>query len=347
MKTILQLIALPLFLYGFTIQAQNPITSLQHQGATTIYYGSNSFVTAYASSVNGDTLVLSSGTFTAPASIAKKLKIFGVGHYPDTVNTSNVYRTEVTGFIYINDGADSLMLEGISFKSGIAINNINPISGIHIKRCALHPDASYGAGIRANNTNGTVNSLLIEGSVVFGIYFYTTHFNSLIIRNNVFTYGFAIAYIDCVTQGLIENNILASDMGYVNNCLFRNNIGTGNSVVYSSSNCEFYNNVWTASDFSTSIPSCIFSGNHFSIQPSSIFLNYNGAAFTYLDNFHLQNPNLYLGTNSTQVGIYGGAHPYKDKAIPSIPHIEHIEVGPYTNTAGNLPVHIKVKPQEN
>lgn len=36
--------------------AQNPITTLQHNGTTTLFYGQSSLVNALNNSVNGDTL---------------------------------------------------------------------------------------------------------------------------------------------------------------------------------------------------------------------------------------------------------------------------------------------------
>jgi hypothetical protein len=49
-----------------------------------------------------------------------------------------------------------------------------------------------------------------------------------------------------------------------------------------------------------------------------------------------------LGTDGTQVGIYGGALGYKPGAVPSNPHFSSATVAPTTNKDGKLNVNVKV-----
>ncbi|MHC1706014.1 MAG: hypothetical protein AB9842_00695 [Bacteroidales bacterium] len=316
------------------------VATLHHQGSTTVFYGLASFAAAYNASVNGDTLVLSSGTYTAPVNISKKLKIFGVGHYPDSVNANYQHRTVVSTHVQINNGADSLLLEGIYFDGGLGFYNYNTLTGVHIHRCRIsYQGLVNGAG------GGAVHSLLVEGCVIGRFYFYGKSFEAPVIRNNIFSNN--VEYLNCTSQGIFENNNMLGYYGIssAHNWIIRNNIFTGALGMISCLNNEVYNNIWIIPDFSASLPSCVFLGNYFSVPASSIYMNHSGYEFSYSADYHLQNPGLYPGTNSTQVGIYGGAHPYKEKAIPSLPHVKHIEAGPFTDSDGNLPVNIIVKPQ--
>jgi len=99
------------FLTVQTVKAQNPVTMLQHAGSSTPYYGINSFIDAVNAAVNGDTLYLSAGSFNPPTSIAKGIKVFGSGCFPDINNVAK--RTTITSYITINAGADYLHLEGL------------------------------------------------------------------------------------------------------------------------------------------------------------------------------------------------------------------------------------------
>ena len=48
----------------------------------------------------------------------------------------------------------------------------------------------------------------------------------------------------------------------------------------------------------------------------------------------------YLGSDGTQIGIYGGAMPFDPRILN--PNIGHITIGGQTNDQGQLPVTIEV-----
>ena len=100
------------------------------------------------------------------------------------------------------------------------------------------------------------------------------------------------------------------------------------------------------------VPNTISLGNNYSnlnyigIQQSNIFISQTGNAFDYTHNYHLQNPSQYLGTDGTQVGIYGGTTPFKEKGAPSNPQITNRNIATQTDVNGNLQISISSKAQD-
>ena len=77
MKNLSILFVLLCFLGIISINAQAQVVTLEHNGVTSVFYGSYSFNDAYNASANGDTLILSSNNFNTYLYIQKSLKIFG------------------------------------------------------------------------------------------------------------------------------------------------------------------------------------------------------------------------------------------------------------------------------
>ena len=93
---------------------------------------------------------------------------------------------------------------------------------------------------------------------------------------------------------------------------------------------------------------CVFIGpgtGFFSnVQPS--ISNTSVAESFLLDDYQLNDEAkaTYLGTDGTEIGIYGGIMPFK--ATPTNPHISDMKVAQKTTESGNLKVEITVKGYE-
>jgi hypothetical protein len=311
--------------------AQNPITTLQHAGTTKVYYGNTSFLDAYTASATGDTLYLSVGGFTPPESIAKGLTIVGAGYFPDS--TSIKRRTTITGTIYVNNGADNLHLEGLFINGDL--NAPVLISNFKMKRSSVNSILLY-------SNNGSFEECCILGNVELN-----NNSNLNLIHNIV--NGF-IRHVS--SNAVIDGNILLRpDLLFYNvsSSIIKNNIIIANGLIllYSNNN-TIYNNIFTNSYIPTQSCSNIYeSNNYFSVNPTDIFINQSGNAFDFSHNYHLKNPELYIGTDSTQVGLYGGLIPFKDGGIPSNPQIVSKSVGKQTETNGDLKINVTVQAQEN
>lgn len=329
-----------------TALAQNPITTLVHAGNTSVFYGQNSLVDAYTASVNGDYLYLSTGYFTAPAAIAKGVKIIGAGHFPDSANVAK--RTTIMSTLSINAGADSLRLEGMYINGDINFDTYSTINYIKIIRCRLSSSNFNPAG---NATPKDKNYCSFEECFIFGgIYFSNNGINfllskcvlsgqlnsmkSALITNNIFLYIGGFGQLNNVYSSVLQNNII-----------LYNNPGYNDFIGSNTTGNTFNNNLFVKS--ATDLGTNNFNNNYMGIAQANIFVNQTGNIIDYTHDYHLKNPTTYIGTDGTQVGLYGGATPFKDKGAPSNPQILTKTVGDQTDTNGNLQINFKVKAQDN
>jgi len=86
--------------------------------------------------------------------------------------------------------------------------------------------------------------------------------------------------------------------------------------------------------------------NYLGVPRANIFVNQSGSSIDYTHDYHLKNPELYLGTDGTQVGIYGGTKPFKEKCLPTNPQVISKTIAKETDANGNLQINITVKAQE-
>jgi hypothetical protein len=135
--------------------------------------------------------------------------------------------------------------------------------------------------------------------------------------------------------------------GFVKSSIIRNNIvfTQDPNTFFNSTGNNITNNLFTrgAIDFVTNTNS----GNYIGILQTNIFVNQSGSTIDYTHDYHLKNPTTYLGTDNTQVGIYGGTTPFKDRGLPSNPQVLKKSVATETDASGNLKINFTVKAQDN
>ena len=339
----------------FTIQtalAQNPVATLQHNGTTTVFYGLTCFNDALTASVNGDTLNLSAGIITAPSPITKKITIIGAGHFPDSANV--VKRTYINGSITINKGADSLQLEGLYLSGNIYYQADASINYVKVRRCNFG-----GAIFNSTSSSFAKNFCSFEECYInAGIDFFYYGDNLLIKHciitgtigiSNGYTYVACGSIIHILKSAIIDGNIILNSpcnfasysLGLVSSSLIQNNITFAS--FYGASPNNYLNNLFTFNpNYGTNSSS---NNNYINILQSDIFVNQTGSTINYAHDYHLKNPSTYLGTDGTQVGIYGSATPFKDNGYPSNPQVVSKNIGKQTDGSGNLPINITVKAQ--
>jgi hypothetical protein len=330
MKKLYFIFALALLSLSNVLIAQPYTATLEHGTNTQIFYGSNAFTAANAAAVDGDIIVLSAGNLGS-ATITKKIKVIGTGHYPHPVNVIPT----VVGITF-GAGSDSCLIEGLNIGNITA--NI-PVRAIHISRCKI-------GEIQFNNGS---RSCIIEGNVIGAIKCYDKD-TANIITNNIFStsgQGTGLNALSGFTNGtIIENNTFYLWMSGISiyYCVLRNNIihaeysyaGTLGSLIQ-------YNYLPSATFFDTlsNVVQHTYSG------PITGIISGGLGLFSYTADYHITNPTLYIGTDGTQIGIYGGQYPYKPKAIPYNPQIESKYIAPTTDINGNIQINFKVKAQNN
>jgi hypothetical protein len=168
------------------------------------------------------------------------------------------------------------------------------------------------------------------------------------ILNQVYFYDSKVSnttLVNCVVwQSSITGSVnaynsivrLSSSAGKMNayNCIISQRQGSfimnGNSVAY---NC-------------IGIPTTVFQGQNFGCMTvnsyADVFETFDGSEFSYLEKFLLKDEiaSSFLGTDGTQVGIYGGTAPYNPR--PGHMVVKHCNVANKSTVDGKLSVDIEV-----
>lgn len=324
---------------GITLVYSQPRVSLEHNGNTTIFVGNGAFIEAYNAAVNGDTIFLPGGTFDL-TSIYKSLKIYGAGVFPSATTTTG--KTYLNGTLSIMEGASDFRLEGVEIMGALNFNTNQSINNVIIKRCKINSDINIPGGA-LNATNFSLLESVVLGNIniqnlttgIFANNIIQGQINNTegnLFTNNVFLYSYCGYYNHIPgfngNNNLIQNNYFIRDCAQIIG-------GTANTFL----NNVFINN---PSGFGTN-PT--MSGNFFGNLATDILVNQSGDTFNFDHDYHLKTPASFIGTDASEVGIYGGSNPFKDQLIPENPHISVKNIATSTNTAGELQVEIKAEAQ--
>jgi hypothetical protein len=324
---------------SFVASAQK--VALHSGGNVSIFTGTNALVNAYNQALNGDTIYLPGGGFTAPTSVNKKLYIYGTGHYPDSTQATG--KTFWNGNLNFGVDADQFTIEGVEITGNVEFPLNGVVDNVTIACCKINGEfIMQGTFVTPSNNlilynnvmgkninlGNAQNALVVNNIIGKGVY--SSKGNSFF--NNVFIekspVGFYEHFAGC-DNNQIHNNIFYVPSSYGEN---------GN-------NNDFRNNLYTNTEGLGTNPTSI--GNYFNVAQPSIFVNVSSTTFSYTANYHLQNPATYLGTDGSQIGIYGGVYfPYKEGAVPSNPHFQFQNIAPSTSN-GMLNVQIKATAQDN
>ena len=313
-------------------------------GATGIAYfnGVSPFVDAYNAASTGDTIYLPGGAFTPPSEINKGLIVFGVGYHPDSTAATNP--TLISGNLLLREDADNFYMEGVEISGQLNATANESVNQFTIRRCRFDGTVNF----TGNLTNPSTQGAFIECVFIQGI-------NLQNVTNSILSNCILEANVNYSNSNQFKNLILLRpnasyytrifencNTNDISNCITLNNntyfiTGTGNII---------NNNLFVVAnpEFGSS---SITNGNYFSVDPASIFIDQSGSQFTYAQDYHLQTPETFPGTDGSQVGIYGGIFPFKPGSVPITPHISIKEVAPVTDEDGNLNVTIQVSAQQN
>lgn len=307
--------------------AQNTlVATLTHGENVTMYYGTYALRDAHNAAVSGDVINLSGGGFQ-PVHITKAVALRGTG-IDETVPTS------IVGEFIINiptDDANRLSMEGIRCQKSVHIRGAfdNP----YFMKCVFYN--MYFDDNPAIKNAMLVNCKITGGSSIGSNGTCTVQFINSYIR------GFS-NYSESTSSASFVNCIIWSYYpGEMRNCQLMNSIvyyeGNNSNVLASTSlanNCvainfgSLYNN-------SQSNPNCSYS------TYAEVFKSFSGT-YSDTETFELTDEakTKYLGTDGTQIGLYGGLMPYT--SIPFYPRITKMNVASKTTADGKLSVDIEV-----
>lgn len=307
---------------------------------------------AYANAEIGDTIYLPGGSFNLPA-VEKSLTWIGVGYHPDSTDATNY--TRINNAASFSGNCDNSTVCGIHFTSTVDIGSKDDDAlAFVLFRCRINGNIS----LKSNDGNAPLlDSKIIECIADASIYAYQG--SNIIIEKSIIRgslYDFSDSYFDRVFFSLGNYNY-NSGISYcfngTQNCHIQNSIINSNKyfswrIDYSGcNNNKFINSIFAGS---INFPNGTNSGsnNLTSVPLVSLFDSIDGNIhdYSYSHNFHLKpgSPAIGAGTLGTDIGIFGGASPFKAGGLPSTPHIRTISIGEETSN-GLLPVEIKVGAQ--
>ena len=332
-----------LFVFSLNIvSAQSPLmATLDHNGEISHFYSTNAFVAAMAAATDGDIITLSSGAFVG-TNISKTITLRGAGMDSEfgepTIINSDVFVTatdtthvltiediKFQKYFYIRGAIKNSKLKKCHFLSDFRKESNATINGLTIENCRVYDEFYIN-----NNTGVKCSNVKILNSVVTGVYFYN---------------GTGAQFINCILSGIMDR-ITYSEIW--NSILFITSSYYTLPTTTMAYNSISYNTYFTNGSPFSNIPNS--TNWHIDSSTTKIFANEpqntNGKTIANYTSFELTDEvkAAYLGSDGTEVGVYGGFLPYTSK--PTNPKITKCNVAQKSTADGKLSVEIEVSAQE-
>jgi len=336
MKTKLTLLTL-LIIAAVGAKAQNLI-AVQHAGKSAFY---TKLPDAITGALAGDTVYVPGGSFDG-ITISKKLCLIGAGHNPDSTKVTS--RTTISSITF-GKGADYGSITGIYV---LQMQRSGPFSNYAISRCKIN-SLSFGTFASDSLNNFSLNENIIGSLLVYGT---NNYFN-----NNVFMGLIQIIDLGTINYTIVKNNVflgIGGNFFYRDHCIVENNLFEQNtstiSTTYGDNNIFFNNLMIGNGQYGKNQGNGNYQDN---VLLSTVFIHYDPSNVDgdtiYKQDFNLPpgSPYKNAGTDGTDLGIYGGAFPWKPGSLPSNPHFQSINIAPTTDASGNLKVQITVAAQDH
>ena len=282
---------------------------LQNGDEMTVFYGSTALNQAIAAAPeSGAVITLSSGTFNAPT-INKRLTIYGCGWYTDAEN--DIYPTTINGTLTINlpdevTAPHDVYVEGL-YINGISVSSV--VDGLSIVKCC-YSDISFS---KASDRVNIIQSYQRSGSVNGG--------GNLMIKNSYM-------YVNAITPFSDSHTIL------LDHCIIANGYNLDNNARrFNCTNCivpagwlNYSTRIWRYCAFSTgSWTMSAGSGNNwFNVKWEEFFSDATNANYSDTRTFTLANPENYIGSDGTEIGLNGGDYPWNKQ--PRTPIVKDLKL---------------------
>ena len=291
-------------------KAQNEaITAvLQHGDDVSVFAGMDAFIQAHEAAADGDVITLSAGVFNAPT-ISKSLSVYGAGFEKDESAGTDV--TMIKGNLTVKPAEaekQTLRLEGLYVNASILVGKADAVvKNMTITKCYVNGDIRFDGETASTEIskcviNGNVNGNRknAEGLLICNCHLGTVN-------------GFSAA-----SQVQVDHCIVLADYGGANlwtNSLiltrYASSSGLGEgSVLY---NCITFTNIR---------PNCVVE-NCYVVPLNEIFADGENADYSADRTFELKQPETWLGTDGTQVGLHGGKGWSK---VPGTPVVKNMKV---------------------
>lgn len=296
------------------------VATLQHGSNFRAYYGTDAFISANNDAADGDVITLTAGVFNCPQNVTKAITIRGEG-----MNKTILSNGDFGSFSIPVDSSFPLCLEGLTLCVNSYSRDYFPIT----------------------STGGSATVILSKCASQRACWF--NNCSAIIIDSEIqrVARGQGNSSITCI------NSIMTSLEGStfdVQNCVITGTANVSNSIIKNSIvfGVTALNGTNESSHCLVKEGSSGFANSWYikAEQPEPDPWGEN-PTYTLFDelftaNYHLtaEASQNYIGTDGTEVGIYGGAYPYD--ITPDYPLVKNIEVkGIHEN--GKLNVKINVE----
>ena len=315
------------------------IATLNHEGNISVFYGGYALQQAHNAAQHGDAITLSSGNFMA-TNITKAITLRGAGMDVDTLN--NVQPTIIAGdfTIQIADSvSQKLMMEGLFSNFTITVKNtVRDARFIKSRFNRFSLD-------NGSSTKGYLkNCSFLHCKITEYIYFPSNGSDCSFVNSYVRLvnhHSSSLQLTNCIVRSQWDYN----DLLYCTPaCSFTNCIIVGNNNYRDNlpNNASAYNCIAVNCSENNCFRNIPNSSNQHSTY-EALFKEYKGTYNEGVTTFELTDEakTKFLGTDKTQVGIYGGNLPYDP--ITTNPRITKCNVAAKSTADGKLSVDIEVK----
>lgn len=337
MKKLLLLLITILFSVSITQAQQAQIVVVDENGNDV-----GAFTTlnqALNAAPNNATYYIPGGIFNITDTINKKVHFIGAGsRYDSTIITS---KTFINSDIYLRLPSNGSIFEGIYTNNFFILDSVLNLlfNRSHINTIGTTIGYSYGDAIGSHSiTNSQIINCYIGG---INVKYYNSSISNSIIGSTSYARNSIIRNCFSFGGGANNKNLIVKNC-YTSSYYF---VGGANWTNYFNENISLINNLLIDTGIYTSV-----SINNISYQNlSTTFINVPNSNYNESYNYQLKStsPGKNAGDDGTDIGIYGGAYPWKEGAVPSNPHISKKVVGGQTDNNGNLNINVTVRGQNN
>lgn len=319
--------------------AQVQVATLQHGDSIRVFYENTAFVSAYNAAVAGDVISLSAGSFQACNINKDSLTIRGVGS-SESGQVTSFYNEFIC-----NRNSRFLIMEGIRCVKLEVSGGSSSDPHSMTMNCINMYFSEFSVGSYSSVGGQFVNCVFAK----YGVGSTTSSSNPSLINCIVNSKNFSTGHTSFI------NSVFIYDKGYLlQNSAFTNSIIIATNTIVSNWNNSSYGGGQIPP--STSVDHCVCLTPNCT-DNSQLLSGCNNlgsriAATSIFSNFSLgeMNPERYiltdsaqtalLGSDGTQVGLYGGFMPYT--SAPAYPVITRMNVSRQTTADGRLSVDIQV-----
>ena len=306
-------IATLLFCAG-AVMAQNEVATatLQHGDSVQVFNGANALVLANTAAVDGDVITLSEGVFNT-ITITKSITIYGAGFEADSITGTAV--STINGTVGLGVSGDTL-------------------AGVHLEGLNINGLLNIGAGAADAPVSNLTLTKVSTGQVYPQSSFSLTYFDQCILRGGLDAPTWCTTVVadnvfltNCFLSGRIGNLISGSIK--IDHCVFGDfNFFEIPAAVLVTNTVMYYPSMWAYGMPSHVIirncicPQTVSGENVYQVDLGSIFSDAPDVTYTPTRTFELQQPDVWLGTDGTEIGIRGGDGWSKVPATPVVKNLQ-------------------------